>query len=259
MANPWFRMYAEFAHDPKVQMMPEAMQRRYIMLMCMRCSNALVTLHDEEIAFHLRNNAAELAETKALFIAKGFIDEAWELLNWEKRQFASDSSAQRVAKHRAAKKAASKQASNDDVTLPQQKSNALDTDTDTDTEEELHTSPDGAGDLQRCPVGTLVNLYHELMPDNPRLRVLNDTRKRLIRARWKEAAALDCEPFGYTTRADGIEAWRAFFAVCAESKFLTGRTPGAAGKPPFIADIDFLFSASGFAKTLENKYHRDAA
>lgn len=257
MANPWFRMYAEFAHDPKVQMLTEVMQRRYVMLMCMRCSNALVTLHDDEIAFHLRIDAAELAETKALFVAKGFIDEAWNLLNWEKRQFASDSSAQRVAKHRAAKKAAAKEASNDDETLQQQKSNALDT--DTDTEEQLHTSPGGADDVRRCPVGTLVDMYHELMPDNPRLRVLNDTRKRLIRSRWKEAATLDCEPFGYTTRSAGLEAWRAFFAICAESKFLTGRAPGAAGKPPFVADIDFLFSAGGFAKTLENKYHRDAA
>jgi hypothetical protein len=44
MSNPWFRMYSEFAHDPKVQMMTEVMQRRYIMLMCMRCSNAIVTV-----------------------------------------------------------------------------------------------------------------------------------------------------------------------------------------------------------------------
>jgi hypothetical protein len=257
MANPWFRMYAEFAHDPKVQMMTEVMQRRYIMLMCMRCSNALVTLQDEEIAFHLRIDAPQLAETKALFVAKGFIDDAWNLLNWEKRQFASDSSAQRVKEHRERKKAAVKAASNDDVTLLQQKSNALDT--DTDTEKEIHRSPDGADDLRRCPVGTLVDLYHQLMPNNPQLRVLNETRRRMIRARWQEAAALDCEPFGYTTRSAGLEAWKNFFAVCAESKFLTGRAPAAPGKPPFVADIDFLFSASGFAKTLENKYHRDAA
>ena len=135
MSNPWFRMYAEFAHDPKVQMLPEVMQRRYVMLMCMRCSNALVTLQADEIAFHLRIDAAQLEETKALFLAKGFINEAWELLNWEKRQFSSDTSAQRVAKHRAAKKAAEEAVRNGHVTLPQQKSNALDTDTDTDTEE----------------------------------------------------------------------------------------------------------------------------
>jgi len=101
MANPWFRMYAEFSHDPKVQMLSEAMQRRYIMVMCLRCSNDLVTLHETEIAFHLRISDTEMAETKTLFIAKGFIDSDWNLLNWEKRQFVSDSSAERVKRHRA--------------------------------------------------------------------------------------------------------------------------------------------------------------
>jgi hypothetical protein len=100
----WFRMYNEFASDAKVQSMPEAMQRRLVMLLCLRCSNALVTLQDDEIAFALRISDHELAETKALFMRKGFIDEAWEIANWDKRQFASDSSAARVAKHRAAKK-----------------------------------------------------------------------------------------------------------------------------------------------------------
>lgn len=128
--NPWFRFYAEFSHDPKVQMMSEAMQRRYIMLMCLRCSNDLVTLHETEIAFHLRITDSELADTKALFVSKGFIDEDWNLLNWDKRQFKSDSSSERVARHRAHKK----EASNDDVTLQKRQRNALDTDTDTDTE-----------------------------------------------------------------------------------------------------------------------------
>lgn len=130
MANPWFRLYAEFAHDPKVQMMSEVMQRRYVMIMCMRCSNDLVTLHETEIAFHLRVTETELAETKALFVSKGFIDDEWNLLNWEKRQFKSDSSAERVARHRAKKKTPS----NGDVTLQKRRSNALDTDTDTDTD-----------------------------------------------------------------------------------------------------------------------------
>ena len=37
----WFRMYAEFATDPKVQMMPEAMQRRLVMLLCLQCGNGI--------------------------------------------------------------------------------------------------------------------------------------------------------------------------------------------------------------------------
>lgn len=140
MSNPWFRMYSEFSHDPKIQMMTEAMQRRYIMVMCLRCSNDLVTLHETEIAFHLRITDAELAETKALFIAKGFIDDQWNLLNWDKRQFKSDSSAERVARHRENKKVASNAA----VTLPKRQSNALDTDTDTDKKEP--SSPDKPDD-----------------------------------------------------------------------------------------------------------------
>ena len=130
MANPWFRLYAEFATDPKVQMLPEKMQRRLIMVLCARCCNVLETLHETELAFYMRVTEEELAETKQIFIDKKFIDENWNLLNWDKRQFASDSSTARVARHREKKK----QEGNDDETLPKRKSNALDTDTDTDTD-----------------------------------------------------------------------------------------------------------------------------
>lgn len=110
-----------------------------------------------------------------------------------------------------------------------------------------------------CPTEDLIKLYHELMPLNPPVKVINDGRRKAIRARWKEAAQLTCKPFGYSNRKDGLIAWRNFFEVCAESEFLTGRALAMPGKPPFIADIDFLFSPSGFAKCLENKYHREAA
>lgn len=129
MANPWFRLYSEFAHDPKIQMLPEAMQRRYVMLMCLRCSETLETLHETEIAFQLRLSEAELIETKNLFISKNFIDKQWNLLNWDKRQFVSDSSTMRVRKYRDKKK----QPSNADETLQKQSSNAIDTDTDTES------------------------------------------------------------------------------------------------------------------------------
>src|ERR1700676_2796674 len=98
MPNPWFRLYSEFADDPKVQMMPEPMQRRLVMLMCSHCKNE--TLHETHRAFHWRITPAELAETKALFIENGFIDDTWTLLNWSKRQYVSDSSTERVARHR---------------------------------------------------------------------------------------------------------------------------------------------------------------
>lgn len=124
MANQWFRMYSEFATDPKVQMMSEAYQRRFIMVLCLRCSNAHVTLHDTEVAFQLRISNEEWLETKAVFIAKGLIDDDNTPTAWDKRQFASDSSAERVARHREKKKQEEK-LRNVTVTPP-------DTDTDTD-------------------------------------------------------------------------------------------------------------------------------
>lgn len=122
MSNPWFRLYAEFASDHKIQMMPESFQRRYIMLLCLRCSNGDVTLHDEEVAFQLRISNEEWSETKAVFLAKNLIDQANGIPAWNKRQFVSDSSAERVRRFREKKK----QSGNVTVTSP---------DTDTDTEQ----------------------------------------------------------------------------------------------------------------------------
>lgn len=127
MGMSWFRMYAEFATDAKVQSMSEAMQRRLTMILCLRCSDVTVTLCDEELAFQLRISMDELAETKALFLRKGFIENDWSVCNWEKRQYASDSSAARTKAYRERIK-------NVTVTSHVTKSDALDTDTDTDTE-----------------------------------------------------------------------------------------------------------------------------
>lgn len=100
---PWFRMYHEFATDPKVQMLSEADQRRFVMVLCFRCCNGDVTLHDADVAFQLRISDAEWSDTKARLIAKKLIDSDNIPTNWDKRQKASDSSKSRVYRHRARK------------------------------------------------------------------------------------------------------------------------------------------------------------
>jgi hypothetical protein len=99
MANQWFRLYGEFAHDPKVQMLSEVDQRRLIMLFCFRCNDD-VTLQDEEVTFQLRCSSDDWLKTKATFIERGFIDNDNNILNWDKRQYVSDSSTARVQRHR---------------------------------------------------------------------------------------------------------------------------------------------------------------
>lgn len=131
-ALPWFRMYHEFATDPKVQMLSEADQRRFVMLLCIRCCNGDVTVNDDAAAFQFRISADEWAETKARLVARGLIDEANTPVNWAKRQQSSDSSKSRVYAHRERKK----QERNGDVTAGKRPGNGTDLDIDSDLEEE---------------------------------------------------------------------------------------------------------------------------
>lgn len=141
---PWFRMYAEFAKDPKVQSMDETLQRRLVMLFCLKCSDELNLSHDE-LACALRISSEELETTLEVFRRKGFIDQNDALCNWEKRQFTSDSSSERVRRYRERKR-------NGEVTLQERDSNGdvtpPDTDTDTDTELEKRAKPRPS---KRCP------------------------------------------------------------------------------------------------------------
>jgi uncharacterized phage protein (TIGR02220 family) len=87
MANSWFRLYAEFANDAKVQMLSETDQRRLVMLFCLRCNDQLSSPKDEEVAFLLRIGIDELERSKKIFVDKKFIDDSWNILSWNERQF----------------------------------------------------------------------------------------------------------------------------------------------------------------------------
>jgi hypothetical protein len=211
------------------------------------------------------------------FVAKGLIEND-RIVKWGIRQSKrEDSSAERMRALRERRKSTS-QVTNGDADVTSGDARVTQGDAKRREEERRETieanasvdsaAPAASVDLlgspttpqsMVCPAERIVQAYHELMPDNPRVKVLNGARRRSIAARWKEAARLTCKPFGYSTVADGIEAWRRFFTVCAASPFLTGKAKPQPGKPPFVADIDFLTSPDGFAKCLENKYHRDAA
>jgi hypothetical protein len=115
LSLPWFRMYAEFATDTKVQSMSEALQRRLVMLFCLQCSGDLEKLDDDELACALRIAPDELVKTVDVFERKGFLDPSGTISNWNKRQFKSDSSTERVRAHRASLQ---QQQGNGDETFP---------------------------------------------------------------------------------------------------------------------------------------------
>jgi hypothetical protein len=246
----WFRMYSEFASDPKVQSMSEAMQRRLMMLLCLRCSNTLVTLQDDEIAFALRISDEELAATKVLFLRKSFIDDAWEIMNWDKRQFVSDSSAQRVSKHRAAKKEAQKQGENIPVTpcnvtvTPQNRTdteqiqNRTDKTTPPANDTAIPTSPaknEKAGAVVILPHVALSIAFRksgvDSKPDNPMLTELAKqgvTPETVLAACEAAKAAKPGESIGMTYVIRIIERW----AREAAAMNVVGARPPAARASP---------------------------
>lgn len=130
MQYKWFRLYSEFASDPKVQSMSEVMQRRLIMIFCLQSNGDLPKLSHEEIAFQLRIDDETLHETFQLFQAKGFIDKNHKITNWDKRQYKSDTSTERVKRHRR------KSINNNDETQVKRFRNVTVTPPETETETE---------------------------------------------------------------------------------------------------------------------------
>lgn len=99
-----------------------------------------------------------------------------------------------------------------------------------------------------CPTQQIVDLYHKHLPMLPAVLVVSDARKRNISARWHEVCGN--EKFD---GAQGLEWFGWFFGHVRQSAFLTGRAKD------WKADIDFLMTASKFAKIIEGAYHKEAA
>lgn len=95
---------------------------------------------------------------------------------------------------------------------------------------------------KRVPIQEIVNLYHEVLNDLPRVAVLSTTRKSHIRQRWNN-------------QLPDIEAWRRYFEHIKRSDWLMGRVPPSAGRQQFIATIDYVINESNLAKIIEGKYH----
>lgn len=99
-----------------------------------------------------------------------------------------------------------------------------------------------------CPHQAIIDLYHEKLPECPMVREWNDTRKKYLQTRWREDA-----------KRQSLEWWARFFEYVAASQFLTGKTEGRNGQPPFVANLEWLIKPANFAKIVEGNYHREAA
>jgi len=97
------------------------------------------------------------------------------------------------------------------------------------------------------PYQKIVEIYHELLPVLAQCKILSPARKALIRSRWKEDPDRQC-----------LEWWREFFSQVAASDFLCGRVTPRPGRPPFLADLEWLVRPSNFILVLEGRYNNYA-
>lgn len=119
------------------------------------------------------------------------------------------------------------------------------TQTQTQTQENISSlREEGDSKLPPCPHEKIISLYHELLPELPRVREWNKTRRGYLQARWKEHP--------------GIDYWTKLLKYVSRSDFLMGRVNGRDGKPPFIASLAWIVKPNNFAKIVEGNYNRGA-
>lgn len=106
--NTWFRFYAEALNDPKVQRLPPELFKAWVNLLCLACNgDGNVTGDVSEISFALRVPEDVAAQYIDDLVSAGLIDDLDDNIrphNWDKRQFKSDTSNERVKKHREKKR-----------------------------------------------------------------------------------------------------------------------------------------------------------
>jgi len=118
MANPWFRMYSEFASDPVAQSLSFDDQRHYLIILCLKCQGVLdrklLPLNRTRIILRgLGLDDLVANEVRRRLMEVGFITDDWQPIAWNKRQFISDNSTERSRKSRN-----NKTSCNDDGTNP---------------------------------------------------------------------------------------------------------------------------------------------
>ena len=99
-----------------------------------------------------------------------------------------------------------------------------------------------------CPHLEILALYSKHLPmgRQPDPKLWNGTRAKHLATRWKE------DP-----KRQSLDWWDRFFAHCAKSDFLTGRTPPRQGREPFLVSLDWIVEPGNFVKVYEGAYNRE--
>jgi hypothetical protein len=91
-----------------------------------------------------------------------------------------------------------------------------------------------------CPHQNIISLYHEILPELPRVKSWTAERKKALRARWKEDS--DRQSLTY---------WEKFFKYVRLSPFLLGEN-----NTNWQPNLEWLIKKKHFTNIIEGIYHR---
>jgi hypothetical protein len=219
----WFRFYNDTMRHPKVAKLTDPQFRLWVELLCVASENDGAIPAAEDLKHVLKRRLDHLLTGLKGLLKAGLIvryGDGFRPHNWEKRQYKSDSSAERVRKHREEKK---------------RYSNALDTDTDTETE----LTPKGvcaSDDAPAFAVDDFVEGWNAVASECglSQIRKLTDSRKRAFNVRRREYPE--------------ITDWQRAFQCLRENKWMHGDNRNG-----WRADPDFFLPAKSFTKLVEGE------
>lgn len=150
----WFRFYSEALDDPKVQRLAPHLFKAWVNLLCLASTADGKLPSIDDIAFRLRVSAADAEQQISDLIIAGLIDVTQRGRvphNWNSRQFVSDSSTERVRKHRKINAVTRCNVSETaDETAPEQIQSRADTDSDSVGHERVTDDRPSEPDFVEC-------------------------------------------------------------------------------------------------------------
>ena len=96
------------------------------------------------------------------------------------------------------------------------------------------------------PYKEIIGLYNSTMEKLPKVRELNNARRKVIRTAWTESK-----------KRQSLEFWKAYFEECSEDDFLSGVGPYGNGHENWRPDFDYLMRSKVITKTYEKAMSRD--
>lgn len=104
-----------------------------------------------------------------------------------------------------------------------------------------------------CPTSSIVDLYHELLPELPTARLMPENRKKAISKFWSFVlTSQKSDGTRRATTADEALTWVGeYFKRARDNDFLMGRGGKSAGHENWQCDIDFLVTDKGMKHVIE--------